>query len=212
MKGGESVSRYFIVPQSINYSRLPEGESFDYAITSDNITLRVSTNSNTTGYIARILENGTVEGLNIISLITVTTGDTCDYAYSSTGGSPNVRHNLPLSQYGTHYYYRDTLSSNYPTNLTYLIADADCYLSVSDFIADVFADKYPITYHYENSTVSGPSEAAVGDTVTVSAVPDTDYGITDPTTQISVTNNDDPVNFTWDASTNRITFTMPDPI
>lgn len=70
---------------------------------------------------------------------------------------------------------------------------------------------YPITYSYTNSTVSGPAEAAAGVTVTVSAVPNTDYGITDPATQISVTNNDVPVNFTWDAATNTITFIMPDP-
>lgn len=70
---------------------------------------------------------------------------------------------------------------------------------------------YPITYHYTNSTVSGPSEAAIGDTVTVSAVPDVDYGITDASTQILVTNNDVAVPYTWDAANNRITFTMPDP-
>lgn len=70
---------------------------------------------------------------------------------------------------------------------------------------------YPITYHYTNSTVSGPAEAAVGDTVTVSAVPDVGYGITDASTQIIVTNNDIAVPYTWDAVNQRITFTMPDP-
>lgn len=70
---------------------------------------------------------------------------------------------------------------------------------------------YPITYHYTNSTVSGPTEAAVGDTVTVSAVPDVGYGITDASTQILVTNDDVAVPYTWDAANNRITFTMPQP-
>lgn len=70
---------------------------------------------------------------------------------------------------------------------------------------------YPITYSSSNSTVSGPSEAAVGDTVTVSAVPDVGYGITDASTQILVTNNDVAVPYTWDAANQRITFTMPDP-
>lgn len=70
---------------------------------------------------------------------------------------------------------------------------------------------YPITYSYTNSTVSGPSEAAIGDTVTVSAVPDVGYGITDASTQILVTNNDVAVPYTWDATNQRITFTMPDP-
>lgn len=70
---------------------------------------------------------------------------------------------------------------------------------------------YPITYHYTNSTVSGPAEAAVGDTVTVSAVPNENYGITDAASQILVTNNDVAVPHTWDSVTNTITFTMPDP-
>lgn len=70
---------------------------------------------------------------------------------------------------------------------------------------------YPITYSYSNSTVTGVSEAAVGETVVVSAVPDNNYGITDPTSQISVTNNDVAVPFQWNPSTNTITFTMPDP-
>lgn len=71
---------------------------------------------------------------------------------------------------------------------------------------------YPITYSYSNSTVSGPSEAAVGDTVVVSAVPDVDYGITDASSQISVTNDDVAVPYTWDAMNQRITFTMPQPV
>lgn len=70
---------------------------------------------------------------------------------------------------------------------------------------------YPITYSYTNSTVSGPSEAAVGDTVTVSAIPDNNYGITDPASQILVTNNDVAVSYNWNPSTNAITFVMPDP-
>lgn len=70
---------------------------------------------------------------------------------------------------------------------------------------------YPITYHYENSIVSGPSEAAVGDTVIVSAMPNVGYGITDASTQILVTNDDVAVPYTWDAANQRITFTMPQP-
>ncbi len=70
---------------------------------------------------------------------------------------------------------------------------------------------YPITYSATNGTVSGPTEAAIGDTVIVSAVPDVDYGITDASSQIIVTNNDVAVPYTWDAANQRITFTMPDP-
>lgn len=86
------------------------------------------------------------------------------------------------------------------------------YNSIQEAVNSLpIASLYPITYHYTNSTVTGPSEAAVGDTVTVSAVPDVGYGITDTSTQILVTNNDIAVPYTWDSANNRITFTMPDP-
>ncbi len=78
-------------------------------------------------------------------------------------------------------------------------------------LSNAFSTRYPITYSYTNSTVSGPTEAAIGDTVIVSAVPDVDYGITDASSQIIVTNNDVAVPYTWDAANQRITFTMPDP-
>lgn len=71
--------------------------------------------------------------------------------------------------------------------------------------------KYPIAYSYTNSVVYGPSEAAVGEIVNVSAVPNSNYGITDPASQILVTNNDVAVSYQWNPSTNTITFVMPDP-
>lgn len=93
-----------------------------------------------------------------------------------------------------------------------IAAGIDVYENYNDAYAALSATiTYPITYHYTNSAVSGPLEAAIGDTVTVSAVPDVDYGITDASTQILVTNNDVAVPYTWDAANNRITFTMPDP-
>ena len=70
--------------------------------------------------------------------------------------------------------------------------------------------QYPITYHYANSIVTGPTEAAAGGTVIVTATPDVGYGITDASTQILVTNDDVAVPYTWDATNQRITFTMPE--
>lgn len=105
------------------------------------------------------------------------------------------------------YYY---LSGNRPADSADFTQNFSSIQEAAEYIYNLGL-LYPITYHYTNSTVSGPAEAAIGDTVTVSAVPNVDYGITDPTTQISVTNNDAPVNFTWDAATNTIMFTMPDP-
>lgn len=82
---------------------------------------------------------------------------------------------------------------------------------VSAGIQPIPSYEYPITYHYTNSIVTGPSVATVGDTVTVSAVPDNNYGITDAASQILVTNNDVAVEYQWNPSTNTITFTMPNP-
>ena len=115
--------------------------------------------------------------------------------------------------------YGATSVSNVPVKLT---QPNDSYTSVT-LLVDYYETEeaaleaisqyvtYPITYSYTNSTVSGPSEAAVGDSVAVSAVPDVDYGITDQSSQIAVTCNDEPVAFSWDATNQRITFTMPDP-
>lgn len=95
------------------------------------------------------------------------------------------------------------------TDLNYYSTSQEAYDALYAYVFP--STTYPITYHYINSTVSGPSEAAVGDTVIVSAVPDVGYGITDASSQILVTNNDVAVPYTWDSANNRITFTMPDP-
>lgn len=108
-------------------------------------------------------------------------------------------------------------SSNVPyfgeINTNNLANNVYVYQSLAELQADFVRlyGYYPITYSFSNSTVSGPSEATVGDTVTVSAVPDVGYGITDASSQIFVTNNDVAVPYTWDAVNNHITFTMPNP-
>lgn len=110
--------------------------------------------------------------------------------------------------------YTSILGFTFPTG-SITINGVDAYSTSTEAAAAlglIIGDKqYPITYSSSNSTVSGPSSAAVGDTVAVSAVPDVGYGITDASTQIIVTNNDVAVPYTWDAANNRITFTMPDP-
>lgn len=85
------------------------------------------------------------------------------------------------------------------------------YDALVDAYYEIGVQGLPIIYSYTNSSVTGPSKATAGDTVTVSAVPDNNYGITDPASQILVTNNDIAVPYQWNPSTNTITFTMPDP-
>lgn len=129
-------------------------------------------------------------------------------AWSETGGGTRT---ASLVRNG--YYYVTTYvqwNDAAVSNASYYCGTESQALEALDAIFNQ-PDLYPITYHYENSTVSGPSEAAVGDTVTVSAVPDVGYGITDASTQILVTNDDVAVPYTWDAANQRITFTMPDP-
>lgn len=72
---------------------------------------------------------------------------------------------------------------------------------------------YPITYYPTNVTLSpAPSEAAVGDTVTVGVSVPSGYTLRDPlSSSIVVRNNGVIVPHTWDATTNQFTFEMPDP-
>lgn len=120
-------------------------------------------------------------------------------------------------EYNGHLYYAAPVTTNDSGVKEALVGiyNDTKYATISDGLADSsirpIVQAYSITYHYTNSTVSGPTEAAVGDTVTVSAVPDVGYGITDASAQILVTNNDIAVPYTWDAANQRITFTMPDP-
>lgn len=69
--------------------------------------------------------------------------------------------------------------------------------------------QYPIQYQQTNCTLSGPNEAAIGDTVTVSCTFPEGYGIANPSSSILVTNNGVVVDYTY--SNGVITFTMPDP-
>lgn len=141
----------------------------------------------------------------------------CDCVYDRDDkycGVGIIRDNQFNTEHREGYYYR----VNYDT-ATFVSASSflPLYNSLEDILLDADSmfpaspTSYPITYYYTNSTINGPSEAAIGDTVTVTAVPDVDYGITDASTQILVTNNDIAIPYTWDATNNRITFTMPDP-
>ncbi len=119
---------------------------------------------------------------------------------------------------GNDYYLRPLISRGKSQSIkeTTGIYNLEHCTNIADAIANsgirpIGTMLYPITYHYTNSTVSGLAEAAVGDIVTVSAIPDVGYDITDASMQILVTNNDIAVPYTWDSTNNRITFTMPDP-
>lgn len=100
-------------------------------------------------------------------------------------------------------YLHFNLPSNFPFEL-----ETTNYATVNDFVSVVYA-AYPITYRLTNCTApSAPSEALVGDTVTVPLVFSEGYGISN-TENVYVTNNGVLVPSTY--SNGTLTFTMPDP-
>lgn len=66
-----------------------------------------------------------------------------------------------------------------------------------------------ITYRDTNCTHSGPTEAIIGDTVTVNYTFPEGYGIVNPSSDVYVTNNGVLIPSTYANGT--LTFTMPDP-
>lgn len=70
-------------------------------------------------------------------------------------------------------------------------------------------DTFTITYRDTNCTHSGPDEASIGDTVTVSFQFTSGYGIVNPSSDVYVTNNG--VVIPSQYSNGVLTFTMPDP-
>ena len=68
---------------------------------------------------------------------------------------------------------------------------------------------YSITYRLTNATTTGPSEATVGDTVTVPLTFPEGYGVVNPSSDAYVTCNGVLVPSTY--SDGQLVFTMPDP-
>lgn len=80
----------------------------------------------------------------------------------------------------------------------------------ADFHPYVISQMYPITYRLINCTAhSAPTEAAIGDTVTVPLQFTSGYGIVNPSSDVYVTNNGVVIPSTY--SNGVLTFTMPDP-
>lgn len=115
-------------------------------------------------------------------------------------------HNPQLSTGGYHIY-----SYQQATTLPPNLSPYSSYAELEAALSSYYSELYPITYSFTNSIVNGPEYAVVDETVIVSAIPNIGYGITDASTQILVTNDDVSVPYTWDAQSNRITFTMPQP-
>lgn len=166
-------------------------------------------------YLFRIHPNPRIPSLDGFYVGTIANPSSDIYANAIAGESSvrtywNTSHTFTKDD--TTIYVCDFSPAN-QTNYDMVISQGNAFTSFEDMVSNfpLPVETYPITYSYTNATVSGPSEAAIGDTVTVSAVPDVDYGITDASTQILVTNNDVAVPYTWDSVNNRITFTMPDP-
>ncbi len=215
MKGGESMGQIYPV-NSVG------------TLVFDNITFSSLTSFNSAQRNAYdiVIGRGTVYDVNIVGAIATDIPGSYWGVYVS-GNSYSVGtnfnsgiylydayHNSSFSSCGVSKVFHDTVEvvigsprpiAGLPGGIVPYSSESELRAALSNLV------RYPITYHYTNSTVSGPAEAIVGDTVTISAIPDVGYGITDASTQILVTSNDIAVPYTWDATNNRITFTMPNP-
>lgn len=232
MKGGESVGTIYLLPviENLSFNNFTDGSysnldsqqlyAYNTLINSGKLIYDGVANINAPTRTAKFYSGatGTVyfayfKGLNG----GVEVGNVVIYART-----PSIRfvarntsdglYSIEKVVYEEGYYYVSSVS--YTPLQSFVNAGIDYYetrQAAEEAMSDYIAVYYPITYQYTNSTVSGPSEAAVGDTVTVSAVPNNNYGITDPASQIFVTNNDVAVAYDWNPTTNTITFTMPDP-
>lgn len=131
----------------------------------------------------------------------------------------------PNWQYNRGYGWRDSLASvdigNYNGNSyryslyldeagSVISPSIHIFTSMDEALEDFFGRVgYPITYRPTNCTFpNAPTEAAVGDTVTVTVAFEEGYGIVNPS-DIYVTCNGVAVPSTYNNGT--LTFTMPDP-
>ena len=85
----------------------------------------------------------------------------------------------------------------------------DNYQDAYNAISQYLVTGYPITYRLTNATTTGPSEANVGDTVTVPLTFPDGYGVVNPSSDAYVTCNGVLVPSTY--SNGQLVFTMPDP-
>lgn len=115
----------------------------------------------------------------------------------------------------TIYYYMRWSGSDYPdaypgpAYFRDFSSEADLFAAIDDGSWDNQPVTYPITYRPTNcSFPNAPTEAAVGDTVTVPVAFEEGYGIVNPS-DIYVTCNGVSVPSTYNNGT--LTFTMPDP-
>lgn len=91
-------------------------------------------------------------------------------------------------------------------------ANCPVYSSAAAFFWEEYSVPYDptITYRLTNATTTGPSEAAIGDTVIVPLTFPEGYGVVNPSTDAYVTCNGVLVPSTY--SNGQLVFTMPDPL
>lgn len=148
--------------------------------------------------------------------------DTRNGAYGSPPGEVSLVNTTSISYQGGQYlvYFQGTgttLDSVTTPNFASVIANGiyqqeplDSFSAVISALNLVPYNRFPITYRLTNCTApSAPTEAVVGDTVTVPLSFNSGYGIVNPSSDIYVTNNGVLVPSSY--SDNILTFTMPDP-
>lgn len=137
-------------------------------------------------------------------------------ALSTDGSTPEGYSGLNIGLDGTSVSVGNgwfSIKGDYNLTLTDATALVNIYESKEAFIGAVTTEtRYPITYYPTNVTLSpAPSEAAVGDTVTVGVTVPDGYSIRDPSSNIVVRNNGVIVPHVWNGTNSQFTFIMPDP-
>lgn len=181
--------------------------------------------SNNSSYVNDVVLNGGTSDYKIIRAIllannpfTITDIIKSQFAgvttYSVNSDSSGIITINNVQYYGMLYYISsrnfsgsDVISSSFTVSGVYTILNT-CEEAVIQ--SGVYGIRQPITYRLTNCTApSAPTEAVIGDTVTVSLQFSSGYGIVNPSSDVYVTNNGVVVPSQY--SNGVLTFTMPNP-
>lgn len=216
-------SEYGSIRGSCNFSNSTQVELDTILMSSDRVYCAAI--SNNSSYVNVVVINGGSTSYKIIRLIllannpfTVTSivkeqfdGVT---SYSVSSGSNSIITINNVQYYGMLYYISadhytgsDVTSSSFTVSGVYTILNT-CEEAVIQ--SGVHGIRQPITYRLTNCTApSAPTEAVIGDTVTVPLQFSSGYGIVNPSSDVYVTNNGVVVPSQY--SNGVLTFTMPNP-
>lgn len=219
------------IPALSEYGQLPVESSFylgsTYNRTNDSLrkNFYCAVNEGVNGACFRL---GNTSPVNIILVSWISDGKTSGlnvrYAFTSEGGSNNVRSyfaNRETTINGVTYYYYSENVAGYPTydsgsSSRYFIPSFDDYYSsLQEGLEAIFNPQpieIPITYISISSILNGPAQANIGAEIEVDVSFPDGYKLKDATqgSGISVYNDNGYIEFTYDEATHKLRFIMPE--